>query len=68
VVQYASESDRQLLAERMIEARMSGVGNCYEKAVIESLLSSLKRELIHHTSYETPTDGLGAATLPVPTT
>jgi putative transposase len=51
--QYASESYRRLLAEHEIEASMSGVGSCYDNAVVESFFSTLKRELVHHTAYET---------------
>lgn len=50
-VQYASESYRQLLARHRIEASMSGVGDCYDNAVVESFFSTLKRELTHHTTY-----------------
>jgi transposase InsO family protein len=32
---------------------MSGVGNCYDNAVVESFFSTLKRELTHHTTYNT---------------
>lgn len=52
-VQYASEQYRQLLADHNLEASMSGVGNCYDNAVVESFFSTLKRELIHHTTYKT---------------
>jgi putative transposase len=27
---------------------MSGKGNCYDNAVVESIFSSLKNELLHH--------------------
>jgi transposase InsO family protein len=52
-VQYASEQYRQLLAMHRLEASMSGVGNCYDNAVVESFFSTLKRELTHHTTYNT---------------
>jgi putative transposase len=42
-----------LLAHHELEASMSGVGNCYDNAVVESFFSTLKRELIHHTAYKT---------------
>ena len=32
---------------------MSGKGNCYDNAVVESFFSSLKNELIHHRDYQT---------------
>lgn len=30
---------------------MSGTGNCYDNAVVESFFGSLKMELIHHAAY-----------------
>ena len=32
---------------------MSGVGNCYDNAPMESFFSLLKTELVHHERYET---------------
>jgi putative transposase len=32
---------------------MSGQGNCYDKAVVESFFSSSKNEMIHHRDYHT---------------
>jgi transposase InsO family protein len=32
---------------------MSGKGNCYDNAVVESFSSSLKNEIIHHRDYHT---------------
>ena len=32
---------------------MSGVGQCWDNAVVESTFGSLKRELVHHESYAT---------------
>ena len=32
---------------------MSGKGNCYDNAVVESFFSSLKNELVHHRDYHT---------------
>jgi putative transposase len=51
--QYASQEYRELLATRNLEASMSGVGNCYDNAVVESFFSTLKRELIYHMNYQT---------------
>ena len=34
-------------------ASMSRRGNCYDNAVAESFFSSLKNELVHHTSFKT---------------
>ena len=41
-----------LNAHQMIRS-MSGKGNCYDNAVVESFFSSLKNELIHHRDYHT---------------
>jgi transposase InsO family protein len=51
--QYASQEYRLLLDWHGIEASMSGVGNCYDNAVVESFFSTLKRELVHHATYQT---------------
>jgi putative transposase len=32
---------------------MSGKGNCYDNAVVESFFSSLKNEIVHHQDYHT---------------
>jgi len=32
---------------------MSGKGNCYDNAVVESFFSSLKNEIVHHRDYYT---------------
>lgn len=45
--QYASEHYRETLARRGIECSMSGVGQCWDNAPVESFFASLKRELIH---------------------
>jgi putative transposase len=52
-VQYASEDYRYLLAERGIVCSMSGKGDCWDNAVMESFWGTLKTELVHHERYET---------------
>jgi putative transposase len=37
---------------RMLRS-MSGKGNCYDNAVVESFFSSLKNEIVHHRNYQT---------------
>ena len=32
---------------------MSGTGNCYDNAVVESFFGSLKMELVYQTTYQT---------------
>lgn len=51
--QYASEHYQRLLGEHGIECSMSGVGQCWDNAPVESFFASLKRELVHNESYAT---------------
>jgi transposase InsO family protein len=46
-VQYASSAFQALLLSHQILPSMSGRGNCYDNANIESFWSTLKTELIH---------------------
>jgi len=50
--QYASQEYRELLTNHDLKASMSGVGNCYDNAVVESFFSTLKRELVYHSKYQ----------------
>lgn len=51
--QYASDDYQRLLAERGIVCSMSGRGDCWDNAVMESFWGTLKTELVHHEHYET---------------
>lgn len=51
--QYASEDYQELLEAWEIEASMSRVGNCWDNAMMESFFGSLKKERVHHETYET---------------
>ena len=52
-VQYACHEFRQYLKRyRMIQS-MSGTGNCYDNAITESFISTLKREKVYSERYET---------------
>ena len=51
--QYASEHYQRLLAKHGIECSMSGVGQCWDNAPMESFFASLKKELVHHEDYQT---------------
>jgi len=44
-VQYASDAFAQLLAEHGITASMSGKGDCYDNAAMESFFGTMKTEL-----------------------
>lgn len=51
--QYASWDYQNLLAEQKARASMSGRGNCYDNAAMESFFHTLKTELVHHRRYQT---------------
>jgi transposase InsO family protein len=51
--QYASEHYQLLLAEHGIECSMSGVGQCWDNAPMESFFASLKKELVHDADFAT---------------
>jgi putative transposase len=52
-VQYASDDYQGLLSKHGIEASMSGKGDCWDNAVMESFWATLKTELVHHEHYAT---------------
>jgi len=49
--QYCSQEYRGLLDQYGLQASMSGRGNCYDNAPMESFWGTLKRELVHHRHY-----------------
>jgi len=49
--QYCSQEYKGLLREFGLEASMSGSGNCYDNAPMESFWGILKQELVHHRHY-----------------
>jgi putative transposase len=51
--QYASDHYQQLLGQHGIECSMSGVGQCWDNAPMESFFASLKKELVHDEDYQT---------------
>jgi transposase InsO family protein len=52
-VQYASDDYQQLLARHGICVSMSGKGDCWDNAVMESFWATLKTELVHQQRYQT---------------
>jgi putative transposase len=50
-VQYASEDYQELLKDHRITVSMSGTGNCYDNAMMESFWATLKTELIYLQNY-----------------
>jgi putative transposase len=51
--QYASGQYQATLASAGIVCSMSRKGNCYDNAPVESFFASLKRELVHRSSFAT---------------
>lgn len=51
--QYCSQEYRGLLEQAGIQASMSGTGNCYDNAPMESFWGTLKTELVFHHQYAT---------------
>jgi putative transposase len=51
--QYCSSSFIRLLGLFKMKASMSGKGNCYDNAPMESFWGTLKNELVYHTCYVT---------------
>jgi putative transposase len=52
-VQYASDDYQHLLSRHGIAASMSGRGDCYDNAMMESFWATLKCELVHQQRYAT---------------
>jgi putative transposase len=52
-VQYASDDYQHRLKSRGITASMSGKGDCWDNAMMESFWATLKTELIHQSHYAT---------------
>jgi putative transposase len=50
--QYCSEVVTVTLSDHRIKQSMSGKGNCYDNAVVESFFHSLKTELIQFRNYQ----------------
>jgi transposase InsO family protein len=51
--QYCSREYRNQLDRFGLKASMSGKGNCYDNAPMESFWGMLKQELVHHRRYKT---------------
>ena len=49
--QYCSQEYRGLLGQFGLQASMSGRGNCFDNAPMESFWGTLKQELVHHRQY-----------------
>jgi putative transposase len=51
--QYTSDDFRDVLRKHGIQCSMSGRGNCYDNAAVESFFGLLKREWVNHRHYRT---------------
>ena len=51
--QYTSEDFQRILKEHGIRCSMSGHGNCYDNACVESFFATLKRERVYRRHYRT---------------
>ena len=56
--QYCSDDYRRLLQSHNLTASMSGKGNCYDNAMVETVFKTIKSELIWRASYETHTQAI----------
>jgi transposase InsO family protein len=52
-VQYACDDYQHLLRSHGMEVSMSGKGDCWDNAVMESFWATLKNELVNHERYAT---------------
>jgi transposase InsO family protein len=52
-IQYASSDYQHLLSVHQMIPSMSGKGDCWDNAAMESFWSTLKTELVHHEVYAT---------------
>jgi transposase InsO family protein len=60
--QYCSHEYRNLLGQFGLEASMSGSGNCFDNAPMESFWGTLKQELIHHRHYKSRQEAMADIT------
>jgi putative transposase len=51
--QYCAHEYQQMLSHFNLKPSMSGTGNCYDNAPMESFWGTLKQELVHHRHYTT---------------
>jgi putative transposase len=59
-VQYASDEYQHLLNVHGIAASMSGRGDCYDNAMMESFWATLKTELVHQQKFTTHEQARGS--------
>ena len=59
-VQYCCSTYRALLEQAGMTCSMSGVGDCYDNAAMESFWATLKRELVYLTAFATRAEATAA--------
>ena len=52
-MQYASQEYQALLAEHQLTPSMSRAGNCYDNAMVESFMHTLKVECVYQHKFAT---------------
>ena len=60
--QYCSGEYQEMLARHELLVSMSGTGNCYDNAPMESFWGTLKQELVHHRHYRTRKEAIADIT------
>jgi putative transposase len=60
--QYCAYEYRNLLAKFKMQVSMSGKGNCYDNAPMESFWGTLKQELVYHRHFKTRQEARQAIT------
>jgi putative transposase len=60
--QYCSHEYRRIMDRFGLKVSMSGKGNCFDNAPMESFWGTLKQELIHHRRYRTRQEAIGDIT------
>jgi transposase InsO family protein len=58
--QYASEHYQAVLHKHQIECSMSGKGQCWDNAPMESFFATLKKELVYDEDYHTRRQARGS--------
>ncbi len=54
--QYTGDAFQQLLVDHGIRCSMSGQGNCFDNACVESFFATLKRERVYRRRYQSRSD------------
>jgi transposase InsO family protein len=54
--QYCSHDYQKILREHGFKVSMSGTGNCYDNAAVETFFKTIKAELLWHRSWRTRRD------------